>query len=388
MLEESGSALDSPAAASIPFEFTGNLVYLTAYPDGSRPLRFILETGAGMTGVDRATARELGLRTVGEVPVSGADEKSVNVQIAELPELRLGGLTLPRLPVAVHSFERIQAHAGRRFDGLLGFDVLSRFVNEIDYAGRRLRLHDTLTFRYTGFGEKLAFRLDLNLVHVPARIHQPGRRPLDGEFVVDTGAGGRNGLVFAAPFVAQHGLPAPGQHTLAVWAAGLGISGAVSAEIGYIEGLDLGALRLTRPVALFSRDRRGFLSWPGRAGVIGNEILRRARIILDYSRRELILEKNERWEDPFEFDMSGLTLSAEGDGLDVVRVTQVVEGSPAAEAGIRSGDVIAAVNGHPAGGFRLHRLRELFLGERRRYTLTIERPGGTLDVRLETRRLI
>ena len=83
------------------------------------------------------------------------------------------------------------------------------------------------------------------------------------------------------PFARGHGLPSPSQRVFYAGAAGRGLGGASRADIGRLAELRLGSIRLAAPVALFSRDTSGFFSWSGRAGVIGTEVLRRFRVLLD-----------------------------------------------------------------------------------------------------------
>ena len=71
----------------------------------------------------------------------------------------------------------------------------------------------------------------------------------------------------------------------------------------------------------------------------------------------MILEKNAAFAQPFEWDMSGALLLAEGADFDAFRVHAVIAGSPAAQAGLVEGDRIAAIDGRAASGFRCKRSR-------------------------------
>jgi C-terminal processing protease CtpA/Prc len=86
--------------------------------------------------------------------------------------------------------------------------------------------------------------------------------------------------------------------------------------------------------------------------------------------------------------MSGLFIIAEGKGFDIFKVISVVENSPAADAGIRKGDVIKAINGRKVDKLKLENLRRLFLLEDREYWLRIRRGEETFEFTLKTRRII
>jgi len=111
-------------------------------------------------------------------------------------------------------------------------------------------------------------------------------------------------------------------------------------------------------------------------------------VIFDYSRLKMILEPNEHFDELYEYDMSGIFLVAEGPDFRRFKVHRVLAGSPAAEAGVREGDVIVAVDGRPTREFTLEQIRQLFKQEGRKVELVIQRDGEQLEISLELRRLI
>lgn len=388
-MRDTASEVSHSSVASIPFDFSGNLAYVTLTAGDSKPMTFILETGAGMTVIDENAAAKIGLEVVGMLPVAGAGDRNATVRLADASHLALGRIVIPKLPVGVASLDRLHPSAGRRFDGLLGYDVLGRYVVELDYVRRMVTFYDPDQFRYSGPGEVLPFTLECNaLIHVVGRISQAGRAPIEERFVVDTGAGGPAALILSSPFVRNHDLPGPGRETLGFHSKGHGLAGTSSADIGRVDEFRLGRVALKRPITFFSHDREGFLSWPGRGGVIGNEILRRFKTTINYRKRQIILEKNGSFTDPFECDMSGMTLQAEGPRLNVFRIVQVSPDSPAEESGLKEGDVISGVDGHPSDQMSLAGLRSLFLKDGQVYSLAINRGGQVRLVQLRTRRAI
>ena len=102
----------------------------------------------------------------------------------------------------------------------------------------------------------------------------------------------------------------------------------------------------------------------------------------------MYLERNRRFAEPFEFDMSGLQLVTESPGFEVVRVNRVLPGSPAAEAGIRPADEILSIGGKLSTSIRLAEMREMLRQPDRHYALQLKRGSETLSVELKTRRLI
>ena len=67
------------------------------------------------------------------------------------------------------------------------------------------------------------------------------------------------------------------------------------------------------------------------------------------------------------------------------KIHRIIEDSPAAEAGLREGDVIMAIGGRPVSS--PDQLYSMFKQEGQEYDLSIQRGGERLQVRLKLRRL-
>ena len=86
--------------------------------------------------------------------------------------------------------------------------------------------------------------------------------------------------------------------------------------------------------------------------------------------------------------MSGLFVTAEGADLRQFQVLRVIDGSPAAAAGIREGDEIVAVDGRPASELSLEALRNRFVEAGKQRELAVRRGAQTLQVRITLRKLV
>ena len=58
-------------------------------------------------------------------------------------------------------------------------------------------------------------------------------------------------------------------------------------------------------------------------------------MFLDYSHNRVILEPSARFGDAFDRAFGGLSLRAEGRDYRTFRITQILESSPASEAGLQ-----------------------------------------------------
>jgi Aspartyl protease/PDZ domain len=380
------SSAQSPAqsarrVARVPFELNGNMIYLQVRVNGSRPLWFALDTGAHSSVVNSTVVQSLALKAEGAGVVTGAGGRVPTQTLRgiafDISGAQLTGLNLPAIPLAP-----LEQSTGRAMDGILGSEFFRRYVVEIDYEAEEIALYEPDSFRYAGRGEGLPLSFYDNHPYVRARVELPGRPAIEGEFIID--AGSNLQLILLPSFVEGHGLRGSLPQTLKTY--GRGVGGEVVLPVGRVAALHLGPFRVERPVTAFPT--AGHFGREGKAGNIGSAVLRRFKVTFDYSRRRMYLEPGGRFAEPFEHDMSGLQFVTEPPAFNVFRVRRVLPGTPAEEAGIRSGDEIVSFDGRPAAEFRLASLRELLRQPGKTYPVRIRRGGDTLSLELKTRRLI
>jgi Aspartyl protease len=371
---------------TIPFEVANHLVIVQAKVNNSRPLSFVLDTGANAAIVRMATAIELGLSLEGNVNTGGAGPGTQAGRRVKGASWSLVGLEGFRQPVSLAlPFLDLPSAVGRDIDGIIGGEFIQQFVLSLDYHARTLTLHDPLTFSYAGSGQTLPIEFTSNRHPiVPATVTPLDGQPIEHRFMLDTGSAGA--LVLHTPFVTEHALIDPSHKTIrAIGAAGAG--GRISARVGRVASLQIGSFTLRNPVTMFAEDTGGAFANSALAGNIGGRIANRFRIILDYGRRRIILEPSPAFNEPFDRAYSGLALGADGSDYRTFRVKEVLENSPATDAGIEVADAITAVDEIAASHFTLTAINEL-LERSATYDLTIRRQDRTVKVRLTTRPLV
>ncbi len=359
----------------IPFERVGNFIYLRARVNDSEPFWFLLDTGATASYFDVERAKALGL----------GSNNSVKAGTLSLTGVKLLNQNFILQP------PRFGSYNGHASDGLLGFDFISRFVVEIDYVNNTVSLHEPNSYRYSGDGEVVPLTLleddsggKVPLVRV--RITQRGRGPIEGKFIADTAV--RSSITFNTPFVNANELLRSAPETLRVPLGGGAMVRESKQSIGRLPLIQLGRFTFKKPVAVFFQDKQGVVASPEFDGVIGAEILRRFKVIFDYSRQRMILKPNSHLSDAEEYDMSGMLLISEGGDYKTFRIRRMIENSPATAAGLREGDIISAINGRSASNLTLEQVRKIFKQNGRTYRLTVKRDERHLRVQIKLRRLI
>lgn len=368
------------SAIGIPFELDNNLILLNVRVNNSRPLRFIFDTGASITVTTPQIAARLGLGKGGQKIKGLGTGGSFEATIIQGVRLSVAGVEVARQPVALFPFGPVGCF---KFDGIIGYDFINEFVVEIDYVNRKMNLYDPRSYKYSGSGEVIPITLPRKpFVRVAVRL--PGREPVEGPFEIDTGADGT--MTIYRPFIEKHKLDEALGGTLQGTAAGAG--GEQEFQLARVPGLQIGSIKIENPLVGFAQKREEAEASEENAGLIGGEILRRFKLILDYSRKQLILEPNAGLADAYETDMSGLTVGTDARDCKLLKVEGVGKGTPAAEAGMIAGDIITSIDGKPMQSFTDAEMERLFSQDGREMLLGIRRGKRVLTVKIKLRRLL
>lgn len=369
---------NSAASTRIPFDLVSNHIYLKVKVNDSPPLSFILDTGAGANCLDLSKAEKLGIQTVGKVEAKGVGG-SADASFLQVDSIVVGDLTLMDQKMASIQLNQLEVYDGMPIDGILGYDFLNRFTIEIDYQNQILTVWEPDSFTYSGPGERIPITIEGNTPQVAAKINGE----YEGTFRIDTGS--RSSLDLHAPFVREHELLKEYPKYLDA-PSGFGVGGASKGVIARIKGFQIGDFTIDSPVCGFSLAEEGAFATTKSAGNIGGGILKRFNVIFDYTRNQMILEKNKNFDMPDKYIMSGLLLMKQNDDI---KVYDVIKDSPGEKAKIKAGDQILSVDHQPANRYSLQQIRELLNKEEgTKITLEIKRMDGTKEVKLTLKKLI
>ncbi len=365
-------------SATVPFRLINNHMYVEVTLDGKGPYELLFDTG-GSNVITPTLAAELGLKPQGAFQGSGAGEKSQDVGLVKIAREDIGAAHLDNQVFAVIALESFGAVEGRKISGIFGFEVFKRFIVRTDYEKNQVVLSDPDGWTYQGSGVRTPFKLKEVIPVVAGEIDG-----VAGNFQLDTGS--RVSLSLMTPFVDANKLVAKYGAKLS-GVDGWGVGGASHAWFVRARHFTFGGVTVDDPVVGLSQQHSGALSDIYTAGNVGAGILKRFNITWDYPHNQIFFEKNANYASPDVFDRAGLWVNLGEKGFDVV---DVYDGAPAAEAGLKTGDTILAVDGRKAGTevslpeFRL-KLKEA-LGTR--LNLDVARGGQVLHLTVTLRDLV
>jgi predicted aspartyl protease len=374
----------SPRVVTVTADIVNNLVLVPVSVNGSASAPFILDTGASSSVIDQADVARFGLTPCAKTEADTGGG-SVDASAIRHVTLELGGVKLPAVDIVAIDLSGVEAGLGTHVAGILGSEIFKQQVVEIDYAKQVVRLHDPADFHYAGTARPvpMVFRDDIPLVR-PIFV-TPAGDELDAKVEFDTGQAGA--LTLIRPFVIGAELMDPAHPGVSITTGSI-LAGKVPASVIRLKSIRLGDTSLKDVVANVTPNAEAAGVSGETMGLLGGEVLRRFRVFVDYSRSQAFLEPNGTVPEPFEFDMSGMSLAAQGATLHEYRVRSVIPGSPVAEAGVAVGDLLASVDGRPSQAMTLTEIRKLFREPTRQFDLELMRGAKGMAITIRTRRLI
>ena len=118
----------------------------------------------------------------------------------------LSNLVLTVSESGVVPLDEVNSCLKQGFDGLIGLELFSRSVVEIDYRASLINIHEPRGYNYSGRGTIVPLEMTENgLIFVRGAIKPPNRPPIAGRILIDTGLADYS-MVLYSPFVESNNL--------------------------------------------------------------------------------------------------------------------------------------------------------------------------------------
>jgi hypothetical protein len=243
--------------------------------NGGAPLRFALDTG-GQNVISPDAARRMGMQIVGNGTVGGAGAGLVKIQYAWARSVAVGSAQMRDQPFIV-----LDLGKNIPFDGIIGYELLARFAVRLDFEHGRFEIAaDGRAFDVPGIDVPMTF--DERQPQVDGSLDG-----ITGAMTIDTGS--ESALDVNAPFVLAHDLRAK-YHAVDSGFPIAGVGGQVHAYVARAEELRLGAVLFNDVPLLLTDAAAGAEANPTVAGNVGDRLLRRYNLVLDYRRNVVRFE--------------------------------------------------------------------------------------------------
>lgn len=369
---------------TIPFRLYGSMIIVELSVDGSDPLDFIFDSASGGTVISARTADGLGI--VGEETVSRQGAAGdATILLSEDHVLNIGDLTLPDVTIGIAELDHIQRRLGMRFDGVIGWRILSQYAVKLDYDLMQIGIYDTNRFDYRLNAQSYDVKVNGTVFFVNATVHFENGADYTGLVLVDTGSAGN--ISFNTTFSTENDLLAKvGSSYEREAMAGLS-QDSYQIITTILSSLSVGGYEFVSIPANIAFAEEGALSWSGPMGILGNEILTRFNMFIDLQQERLYLEDNRLYQEAFEVNCSGLELVMD-ETLERAMVDYVYPASPAVESSMRVGDEIVRISGVSASDLTLPQMQSVLSQDGQEVEIVVNRGGEFYTYLLRLQQLI
>lgn len=372
-----------------PIEVYNNLVVVPMVLNGQLPLKFILDTGVRTSILtEKAYSDILNLPYSRKYSIAGpGGEKLVDAYVTNNVSLDLPGVQGRGHAMLVldQDYLELRNYLGTDVHGILGYELFSRFIIEVNYEQKTLTLMLPDRFREKRKYEWLPIQIEDTKPYLTTSIELNDTTVFSAKLMVDSGAS--HGLFLETSSSPKIRVPEKNVTS----AIGRGLGGIITGQIARIPSIKLGKYELTNVITNFP-DPNSYLDTLKtsrlvfRNGSIGGEILSRFTVIYNFPGEKLYLKKNSSLKKNFFFNLSGLTVRAKGARLKNFEITDVRKNSSSEKSDLKVGDRIMSVNGITAADLDLNTINA-FLNSKpgKRVILQIERNGVRMkrEFRLE-----
>ncbi len=362
----------------IPFtQLTGGIVILKArlgnFPD---TLNFVLDTGSSGISLDSTTADYLKLKPEPSEKIIRGIATIKKVSFLYNQNLHFPGLTVDSLNFHINDYSILTSVYGERIDGIIGYSVISRYILKVDYDSLKISFWTPGTIRYPRGGYLLKPTINL-LAAQTIRVRD--EKSASGRFLYDMGAG--LCAIFSREFVEDSNFLDKKKKK---WTKeGEGLGGKVDMELMVLKELRVGPYKFRNVPSFIFEDVNNITSYPYMGGILGNDIMRRFNVIINYRKGDIYITPNKHFTEIFDYSYSGVELYLI-DGMIIIG--DVAKNSPAEAAGLKEGDEVIAVNKNFSQSLNQYKIALQIPNEK--VKLIIRRDNKIMEIEFKVRSIL
>jgi hypothetical protein len=370
---------------TVPFQFINNLIVISLKINNSDTLRFILDSGLNNTLLldfpdslksTMQLGRKIEIYGIGNGPPLEAIHSFEN-------EITIGGITANHQDICIieHNVTGISNKLGMRIHGLIGYSLFKDFIIHIDYERSQVTFYRPEKYKYRLRRKSMVFSLHIEnnkpYINFPVSIVKD--KPIQAKLLIDTGASyplwlllsTNDSIILPAKFINTY--------------LGAGLGGDLYGAVGKIYQIEIRDHVLKNIFTAFpdSSLLRTTLNNDDRNGSIGEEILRRFDIILDYRNEKMVLRPNHHFREEFRYNMSGIEVIAQVPELPIYTISTITDNSPGSRCGLQVGDRILEINREKTLNMKLSEITNILQQKKgKKVKLKIARDGDLITTTL------
>jgi hypothetical protein len=259
---------------------------------------------------------------------------------------------------------------GEKIDGIMGYSFFSRYIVKINSDSNRIEVFSPGEIKYPRLGTTLrpAFTT-LPIQNLTIK----DKRKIDFNFFLDTGAGlcFLMSETFAKDSAVLLGRRKP------IITQGEGMGGRLRMGLTVVKMLQVGRYKFRNVPTYIFDDEYNVTSYPFIGGLLGNDLLRRFNMTLNYPNREIHLMPNSHFSEPFDYAYTGLAMYYIN---GKILVEDVIAGSPGEKAGIKVDDIVVGVGNN--FGNNIMQYKTMLQSANEKIRIVVSRKGELFDLQI------
>ena len=316
-------------------QYSGGVIIVKAklenLPDS---LNFILDTGSGGISLDSTTCATYHLKpTPSDTTIRGMGGEH-KVSFLFNKQLHFPGLTVSKLNFHINNYEVLSSVYGEKIDGIIGYSFFNRYIVKINFDSAYITVYRPGELNYPRGGTIL--RPSFTTLPIQ-NLTFKDKKKQDFNFYFDTGAG----LCFllSEQYAKDSSILLSKRKPFHTQAEGMG--GRLQMRLTVVKMVQIGNYRFRNVPTYLFNDEFKVTSYPFVGGLLGNDLLRRFNLIINYPKKEIHLQPNTHFNEPFDYAYTGMAIYY-NEGIIIVE--DIIGGSPADKAGLKVDDVIIGVS--------------------------------------------
>ncbi|CAD0004047.1 PDZ domain-containing protein [Flavobacterium salmonis] len=381
----------------IPFKLINNLVFIPIKVNGIE-LNFLLDSGVDETILfSMDDKKEVSFKNIEKIKLRGlGSEEEIEGLKSTNNILETHGLKSANhlVYIILDQGFNLSSHIGIPVNGIIGYKFFKNNIVEVNYQKKRIFVHQN--------NEKIRIALNKKFRAIPITVERS--KPyltasaivknvnIPAKLLVDIG----NSDSFWVFENDKIKLPEKNFPDF----LGKGFSGDIEGHRAKIDEFSLADFDFKNPIVSFpdSSSIKNVKMVVNRIGSVGGEVLKRFTIVMDYADKKMYLRKNSKFNEPFTYNKSGISIQHNGlqwvqetVHLETVRVStsndenyngnnkndfrykfqlkpiyeivNVRKKSAAEKCGLLKGDIIISINGNKPYKYTLQQINNLLKSE-------------------------
>ncbi|MGK4567659.1 PDZ domain-containing protein [Flavobacterium sp. 3HN19-14] len=408
---------------AIPFELVNNLIIFPIEVNGIK-LNFLLDTGVEETILFSLRENdEVQLYNTERIMLRGlGTQDAVEGLKSKKNTLSLHGLECKNQEILVILDEtfNFSSSLGVVVNGIIGYHFFENNFVKIDYIRKKLYVYNPRKLdkeKIINGYKSYPITIEKCKPYISSEVGM-NEQPIPAKLLLDTGNSDAVWL-----FQNRSSAIAVPEKNFEDF-LGRGFSGDIFGKKARIYNFAISNFEFEKPLVAFpdTLSIKNVKMVDKRLGSIGGEIFRRFSVVFDYKEKQLYLRKNKDFDDPFHYNMSGIVLHHAGlqwvqaERIDnnssantvkidfgsaplemkykfelkpVYEIVSVRKNSPADKIGLKSGDVLIAINGVQSYKYSLQDINEILKSEAgRNIVLEVDRKSTVIKYKFRLENIL